>query len=403
MSALSPCKSYESHMNRGGTDRFTLRQILRRLPVFNIPSPRRDPVAGCILICIFMLFGIIGCTYPFDGIGSSEDEYLYIYSEGAYLPVWIRGNTESGIFIVVIHGGPGGSSLPYRFYDSFEALEREYGVIYWEQRGSGSSQGNASVESLTTQEFTNDVGLVLDLLDALYEGEGSKPVEPSYFLLGHSCGGRIGTAFLLDGDNQARVSGWIEVDGGHDYVHGIPLSFEWMRTRIMDILAEPDLSYSDTRYWEKAREWYSSEGEVAKTGMWKHIDYVHRADGYIHDPAVLDEFNRNHRGEIVFASPSYYLAEGLNIVRVSRYYDFMTFDYTPLLADITIPSLVLWGRHDGILPVELAYTTLEALGTPDADKSLHIFEESAHSPMLEEPEDFADVVSGFIETFSQTP
>ena len=344
---------------------------------------------------------VCGCRYPADGLVSSDGQYLYLHSDEAYLPVWIRGNTDSDIFIVIVHGGPGGSSIPYRYYDSFETLERHYGVVYWEQRGSGSSQGNAASGSLDTEQFVDDVGLVLDLMDALYtddDGEG-----PRYFLMGHSCGGRIGVAFLLADDNQDRVIGWIEVDGGHDYEHGIPLSLDWMRSRIEEKLSESGLPLSETRYWEKARDWYAAEGEISKSGMWRHIDYVHQANGYIHDPAILEAFNRTHRRELVFASPSYYLAEGLNIVRVSRYYDFMAPDYTPRLSEITIPSLILWGRHDGILPVELAYTAYDALGTPETGKSLHIFEESAHSPMLEEPEEFAEVVSAFIETVRQTP
>ncbi|MNL88420.1 hypothetical protein D3C87_2181130 [compost metagenome] len=61
-----------------------------------------------------------------------------------------------------------------------------------------------------------------------------------------------------------------------------------------------------------------------------------------------------------------------------------------------MPSLVLWGRHDGRLPVAMATTAFEGLGTPAASKSMKIFEHAAHEPHIDEPTAFADAVKGFV-------
>jgi pimeloyl-ACP methyl ester carboxylesterase len=74
------------------------------------------------------------------------------------------------------------------------------------------------------------------------------------------------------------------------------------------------------------------------------------------------------------------------------------YDATAAIMDrITLPSLIVWGRHDGILPVELADDAYERLGTPRSDKSIVIFEDSAHSPMFEQPDAFNRAVIDFIE------
>ncbi|MEX0275805.1 MAG: alpha/beta fold hydrolase, partial [Flavobacteriaceae bacterium] len=68
--------------------------------------------------------------------------------------------------------------------------------------------------------------------------------------------------------------------------------------------------------------------------------------------------------------------------------------YTNRLQEITIPSLVLWGKYDMIVPTVYAQEAFENLGSND--KELFIFQKSAHSPMFTEPDVFAEKVINFI-------
>jgi pimeloyl-ACP methyl ester carboxylesterase len=61
---------------------------------------------------------------------------------------------------------------------------------------------------------------------------------------------------------------------------------------------------------------------------------------------------------------------------------------------ITQPTLLAWGRHDALLPVANALAGAERM--PNA--RLRVFENSAHAPMLEEPEAFNRAVLEFLET-----
>jgi pimeloyl-ACP methyl ester carboxylesterase len=74
-------------------------------------------------------------------------------------------------------------------------------------------------------------------------------------------------------------------------------------------------------------------------------------------------------------------------------------DLTPVMHTITIPALICWGRHDGAIPADMAMDAYNALGTENSEKSVVYFEESAHSPMLEETEAFNKEVIDFINKY----
>jgi pimeloyl-ACP methyl ester carboxylesterase len=74
-------------------------------------------------------------------------------------------------------------------------------------------------------------------------------------------------------------------------------------------------------------------------------------------------------------------------------------DLTPQMHKITVPSMILWGRHDGSLPVELAANAYDNLGTAENDKHIYIFEYSSHCPFLEEVDIFIVKVKEFVDKY----
>ncbi|MGC0330705.1 3-oxoadipate enol-lactonase [Streptomyces sp. SAI-170] len=67
-------------------------------------------------------------------------------------------------------------------------------------------------------------------------------------------------------------------------------------------------------------------------------------------------------------------------------------DYRPVLARVTVPSLVVVGTDDEYTPVSDA----EALHAALADSVLHIVEGAAHMPNLERPEEFNAALAGLL-------
>jgi proline iminopeptidase len=68
------------------------------------------------------------------------------------------------------------------------------------------------------------------------------------------------------------------------------------------------------------------------------------------------------------------------------------YDLTGALPGLDVPALVTVGRHDWITPVAAA----EEIAVLIPRSRLEVFENSGHSPQLEEPERFIAVVRGFL-------
>jgi len=62
------------------------------------------------------------------------------------------------------------------------------------------------------------------------------------------------------------------------------------------------------------------------------------------------------------------------------------------LSNITVPTLIIWGKQDPVLPVAHAYHAAQAL----ANARLHIFERCGHFPQIEHSEEFNQLVLEFL-------
>lgn len=67
------------------------------------------------------------------------------------------------------------------------------------------------------------------------------------------------------------------------------------------------------------------------------------------------------------------------------------------MAKIKIPSLVIWGRHDGVNTIEMGFDAFNSIGGPGfTDKEMVILENSAHLAHLEEQELFMQSFRNFV-------
>ncbi|MGH2871252.1 MAG: alpha/beta fold hydrolase [Solirubrobacteraceae bacterium] len=66
-------------------------------------------------------------------------------------------------------------------------------------------------------------------------------------------------------------------------------------------------------------------------------------------------------------------------------------DYRDLVATLDLPTLICWGRHDGLVGLPGAHDLLERM--PNA--RLEVFDDSGHCPFLEQPAAFNEVVASF--------
>ena len=308
-----------------------------------------------------------------------DGDWFYLENKGAIMPVWVKGNKQSNVFLLLLHGGPGDSAMYYSTTDAFNKLEKDYAVVYWDQRMSGTAQGNAKPESINMEQFVDDLKKVVTLIRHKYN-------NPSLFLMGHSWGGTLGTAFLINPDNQTHISGWIEMNGGHNLKGGLIHSKEWAIEK-----AEEQISLGkEVNYWRKELAWYDNIIFSDLDTVLKHYENLHKLNAYYVDP--LNAFEAPISW--LFNSP-YSVSVFLNPYFGIKYnkFDLWDINFVPEMNKIIIPSLILWGRHDGVFPIALAHEAFENIGSEN--KYLQIFEFSAHNPCFEEPELFTERVLQF--------
>lgn len=313
-----------------------------------------------------------------------EGDFFFIRHKGADMPVWVRGNTQSNVFILHLHGGPGGSSIDEGVEKVYLPLESDYAMVYWDQRGSGASQGKAKKETITMEQFVGDLELVVDLINSKYN-------NPKIFLHGHSWGGALGAAFLSTENNQNKIKGWIVLDGAQNWKLGMELSVEWVKNKANESIA----NNNEITYWTDAIDLYNQNPIINSIELMnKHAEYVGKSNGY-----TFDSNNPNLKR---FSGWQLYCPSGdLNngsFVKKELIVE-LTKSYSDGLNNVRIPTLIMWGRHDGILPVELAQEAYEAMGTDSLQKRVFIFENSAHSPNREEPDLFIAEFKMFIEEY----
>lgn len=315
------------------------------------------------------------------------DDFYYLRHKGADMPVVVRGNIPSGVFIIYMHGGPGGSTYPERAYEMLAATEEKFAMVYYDQRASGNSQGKTETSQINIEQYIEDLEVLIAQLNDRYTPE-------HIFLMGHSWGGTLGTAFLLKEGNQALVDGWIEIDGGHNLGRE---AYEMSRDYVIDhaeaVIASGSASEKEVEEWQEITGYYDGvETWDDPFFVIGHSGHVGRANGYFHHP-------ENEEGlidaSLIFASENNMIAYFLQNLNVILHMDIWHLDYTSRLSEIEIPVLIAWGRHDGILPVELGIQAKEAMNLPD--ENFVIFENSAHIPQIEETALFNEKVITFIE------
>ncbi|MFS4467508.1 alpha/beta fold hydrolase [Maribacter sp. 2210JD10-5] len=316
---------------------------------------------------------------------------LYVRHKGADMPAHIYGNASEKVFLILLHGGPGGEGLGYRSGTIKSEIEKECAVVYYDQRGSGMSQGRYSEDGISIEIMTEDVLALVKVIQNKY-GDDSK-----FFLMGHSWGGTLGTSVMLK--NQDIFKGWIEVGSANDAKN---IYFEYPKNfrRVAD---EQIALGNNVSYWEGVQrkidglntdvysddDFYTMNKEAVKAQEKLSDDgFVNRLNSKIQGQAVINTFFRNN---ILTVAWNGKITQSI-LVRDQGIFESLSF--ADRLSEITIPSLTIWGKYDMVVPIKFAQETFGNLGS--ASKELVIFEKSAHSPMYTEPDLFAEEVIDFI-------
>lgn len=334
-----------------------------------------------ITLIIYMILFMSSCLMYY-GTG----DYFFISRDGAQIPIWIRGNTGSGNFIIYNHGGPGGTSMYYNRFHSMQELEKSYGIVYWDQRSSGISQGNPSPESLTPENFVEDLHAIRMFIQQMYHTE-------NLFLYGTSWGGTLSLKYLTTGDYQEDIKGVIIEDGGHN----MPLLMNTSIQRISNFAKNQIDDDNNIDYWTDVLHFFSAYPDPTIWGVdefqeyAKHLNQTNLERTY---PTLKIEGDfSGPGGEDIFFSPLSF-SMFFNPSALLPHMNILSLDLSDQLGAIKTPVLLIWGEHDYNSPVpEMADDAINNLLTETYDGPIP---NAGHNPAIENPDEFLYRFNNFI-------
>lgn len=336
----------------------------------------------------------------------SEGDMLFAQHKGASMPVLVRGNFDSDVILLMVHGGIGGSSAPH--IEDFEGmLEPEYMVAYWDQRQGGSAQGNFDKEDFSIDLMAEDMQVVISMLKHKYGA------DKKVFCVGHSWGVILGTYYLITQENQ--LAGAIMSNGAHSSTQEYLGRMNYLRTYGQEIIDKGiEISFSiesQGETFEKMEEvlaWVEANDPIS---TWKQLktqyDLINAVKPYV-DRTYLqqpDAIGNVSGSEITFQSPYHSWASWANALRSGQLLNNLDnetsiqefYELGPEMDKITLPVLLVYGIYDHIIGPNVAEDYYQVIATLEEDKELVFLEKSGHSGMYRENIKFSQSVLAFVE------
>ncbi|HEY8587548.1 MAG TPA: proline iminopeptidase-family hydrolase [Rhodanobacter sp.] len=275
--------------------------------------------------------------------------------EGYHVVAYIYGEGDRNLLLA--NGGPGLPSLYLREPHAVLA-ENGWRVIAWDQLGCGASDRPGDPALWTLQRYVEEAEQVRAALEL-----------DTMYVLGHSWGTWLFTEYCLT--YPERVEGYVIANGACDIPHLVG-----ELNRLRSALGEETVTMMLAH--ERAGTLSHPEYQAAMTILdYRHVCRLKEWPSFLSE--ALDDWNQG----------PYRTMQGPNEFTYTG--NMKDWNRIPAMAAITVPCLVLAGRHDELTPA-CAALMHEAL--PNATKV--IFEDSSHMPFLEEPDAYFDCLRRFL-------
>jgi len=274
--------------------------------------------------------------------------------------VWYRRLGDGDALpVLLLHGGPGAAHdymLPLA-----ERLSEHRPAIVYDQLGCGRADRPDDTSLWTVDRSVTEVDQVraalgLDRCHLLGQSWGG------WLAIDYMARGPVGVAGLVLASTSASIAQFVA--GARRLIEALP---EPHRTALQELGARGEYDHPDYRAAEQ--EFYRRH--LCRMDPW---------------PEALVRSSDQMEGNQVYATMNG--PTEFDVIGRLR-----TWDRTPDLGRIDVPTLITCGRYDEITP---ACSETIAEGIPDA--RVVVFEESAHVAHLEEAEAYAGTVEEFLES-----
>jgi pimeloyl-ACP methyl ester carboxylesterase len=345
-------------------------------------------IVGGLLFILLTLVLVVWINSPgkaepiTDANGKTLDSSISVVEKiilgGQEQYLFIRGVNRTKPVMLFLHGGPGSPELPFmRNYNS--DIENDFVMVYWEQRGSGKSYSeNIPLESMNLAQFISDTRELSEYLAKRFNQE-------KIYVMGHSWGSLLG--ILTAYQYPELFYAYFGVGQVAYQYKGEKISFEWVKEqarqqndkdalKTLSGMTFPDSLASSTQWIEfvmNERKYVTQfRGAMREiTGMWPMVKMVLKTKEY----TLSDKVN--------------YMKGNLFSIE-NMWPDVINANLFVEIDSMQVPVYIFQGIHDYQTPYSVAKDFYDQLKAPQ--KEFFTFENSAHSPIMEEVDKFNSIV-----------
>lgn len=340
-------------------------------------------------VCLLMMV-LCSISCEKEEVQKRFQELNWITVEQSRMPLLFTGNKESNTILLVIHGGPGNSSLDY--LGLFERyFGQDYLLAFWDQRYSGFSRFNFTL-SMTMESNISDGNLIVSELRKQFPNK-------KIVLWGHHWGGAVVMGLATHPTFKNTIDGWVIVNGmvsGYEYFRS---RWQFALRRSNELLSRGQLAYADTvrllqRLEPIAGRW-NQTSQARIDGIASRLLF----SGEPNTARELETFNASQVRDVfplqrerdkarlnVFQNP--------NSISFSR----TLYVWQPSLNEINKPGLLIWGTKDEKCTLELLQWATTEFTNRQKSVSVQRYEEGWDTPFFSQPEKHAADVKAFLQS-----
>jgi pimeloyl-ACP methyl ester carboxylesterase len=327
---------------------------------------------GAVLVVV-LLVGLIrpASTEPIAEDGSVA-ELVDVRIGGHDQSIMIRGDSAQAPVLLFLEGGPGGTGIG-RIRNSGEALERDFVVAVWDQRGAGKSYDQLEPTStLTVEQVVADTLAVTDYLRERFERQ-------KIYLVGSSWGTTLGVLAVQQAPQKY-----------HAYVG---------TGQMVDQFATDELMYAESLDDAEARGDDAAVQRLHDIGPPPYQETLNYTEALASNPTWTDfEHGQDYNPASEYPASLFVaeyslieqmrgmaaIAETFNVL----YPQLRETDFRAQVPRLQVPVFVVQGEHEATGRSVLARDWFQQLSAPS--KEYVVFDRSGHTPPYDEPGRFAD-------------